>query len=136
MTEYERSRTVQAPARVLFEVAQDPGKLDRWVPSIQRATQRDEGTLEVQGRDGPAEALWDVSLQQRRIEWGHRGDPDYAGWLQVTGWNDDEAQSEAILHLTFLGDRPETHQGPRSREVEDAMEHALDDLAALATAAG
>jgi hypothetical protein len=74
---------------------------------------------DVPERGVDAEGTVRVQPDQLRVEWGHA--PDYAGWLQVEHAEGD--RSTVLLHLSFLGDQPETRGGTPADEVR----HWLDD---------
>jgi hypothetical protein len=68
-----------------------------------------------------------VRPEQLRVEWGHA--PDYAGWLQVE--HADPGRSSVVLHLSFLGDQPETHGGAPAEEVRRWLDDSLGRLERL-----
>jgi uncharacterized protein YndB with AHSA1/START domain len=132
MAEFEASRVIPVPPEQLFAVASDVQRMAAWLPAgAARATGPD--TVHMTGRDGEQDARWRAQPDQRRIEWGARTGGDYAGWLQVYAFGADDGASEAKLHLSFLGDQPQTHGGSAARDVHAELERALDDLLRLVT---
>lgn len=131
MAEFERERALPATAEDAFAVAADLDALDRWLPHGVSVTHDDgravSAHVEAASREVDAAGLARARPEQRRLEWGSRDTPDYAGWLQVE--HAGEGRSSAVLHLSFLGDQPENHGGRAAREVEAAMDEALDKLA-------
>ena len=133
MAEFEASRAVPVPPDRLFAAASDVDRMASWVPTADRARGTQPGVVRLSGRDWEFDALWRAEPEQRRIEWSPRGGGDYAGWLQVAAAGERDEHSEATIHLSFLGDRPEAHGGDVARDVQAELERALDDLARLVT---
>jgi hypothetical protein len=136
MSEYEASLRVPVPPDVLFTAASDPERVASWVPVVDEAERSGDDALTVHGEVGDREALWRAQEDQRRVEWGSRGEGSYAGWLQVyeSGTRPDEC--EVVVHLSFLGDQPAAHGGRAAAAVEDELQQALRRLGDLARGAG
>ncbi|GAA2883615.1 SRPBCC family protein [Streptosporangium fragile] len=124
MSEYERSRRIAAPPRVVFDRAGDVNDLDHWLPrdlhvrpeELPAVTVHEDST----GQD--ARALLRAAPDQLRMEWGTRDSDRYAGWLQVAGIGDDE--SEVTIHLSFFDD-----DVPPADAVNRALDESLERLA-------
>jgi uncharacterized protein YndB with AHSA1/START domain len=133
MAEFERERAMPAPAEQVFTVAADVDRLNRWLPGdITVHAGEPEGlNVDVHDPDGDREApgVLGASRDQLRLEWGHRGSPDYSGWLQVA--SAEHGTSYATLHLSFHGDQPANHGGEAAQEVERRLAEALENLAGL-----
>lgn len=135
MSEFERERTVPAGSDRVFAVVSDLARLTEWLPPEVAVRPVDGGRdtdgtthelrAELRGVDTRGHAR--VRPEQRRVEWSGGG--DYAGYLQVMG--DDPDRSSVLVHLSFLGDQPETHGGTAAREVEGRLDDALDRLERL-----
>jgi hypothetical protein len=125
MSEFEREREMPVDADRAFEVAGNVDLLDRWLPEGVHVEPSGPNAahVEVEGADGDREADATVGVrpEQRRLEWGVRGRPDYTGWLQVMAR--DDGRSSVVLHLSFHGDHAQNHGG----EAADAVERQLDD---------
>lgn len=130
MAEYEASRSMPATAEVVFDVAGDVEHMGRWLPATIEVTPTDTGVHvegEAGGRRYSAEGLFRSRPEQLRLEWGSESDA-YAGWLQVS--DAAAGASEVTLHLSFLGDQPQT-RGEGGEDVKRGIEEALDRLADL-----
>ena len=136
MSEFEASLRVPVAPDTLFAVASDPDRVASWVPVVDAAEPAGPDVLAVRGDVGGREALWRAQADQRRVEWGSRGEGSYAGWLQVyeSGTRSDEC--EVVVHLSFLGDQPAAHGGRAAASVDDDLQQALHRLADLARRAG
>lgn len=134
MSEYEASLRVPAAPEKVFAVASDPGRVGEWVPVVDAAERAGADALTVHGDLGDREALWRARDDQRRVEWGSRGDGRYAGWLQVYASGTEGDECEVVLHLSFLGDQAAAHAGRAAAEVEQELDQALRRLADLARA--
>jgi hypothetical protein len=112
-------------------VVSDLDRLPDWMPSpvAVRPTGEGEVHADVPDRGVEAEGTVRVRPEQLRVEWGHA--PDYAGWLQVAHAESD--RSTVLLHLSFLGDQPETHGGAPADEVRRWLEDALARLEHVVT---
>lgn len=135
MAEFERSRVIDVPRETVFAVANDPDRLAEWLPEGVDVEPHDDGTVTATGEvvpDAPRDGLLGGSPDQLRMEWGSRGDGRYAGWLQVM--EAGPQRSEAVIHLSFLGDQPQAHFGTEDDRVVGMLDEALDRLADLATA--
>lgn len=121
-----------ADAERVFAVVSDLDRLSGWLPSPVdvRPTGDGEVHADVPERGVDAEGTVRVRDEQLRVEWGHA--PDYAGYLQVE--HADEGRSSVLLHLSFLGDQPETHGGRPAQEVQRWLDEALERLEGLVTA--
>lgn len=139
MTEFERERAMPAGSERVFAVVSDLSRLTEWLPPevavgpVDGADDADGTTHEVRAGVEPrgvdARGLARVRREQRRVEWSARGSGDYAGYLQVMG--DEPDRSSVLVHLSFLGDQPETHGGRAAREVEGWLDDALGRLERL-----
>ncbi len=132
MTEFEATRTVPAPPDVVFATAADLGSLAEWLPEDVHVSPLADNVVRAEGAgvpESPREGVAGSSPQQRRLEWGSRGDGRYAGWLQVH--DEGSLGSDVTLHLSFLGDQAAASGGTAGREVEQMLSESLDRLAAL-----
>ncbi|WP_300007822.1 SRPBCC family protein [Pseudonocardia sp.] len=145
MTEFETERTMPAGADAVFAVVSDLERLTEWLPHEVRVrpTDDDPGSdpargaknhvTEVHARVEPrhtdAYGLVRVRSDQMRVEWGGGDSTDYAGYLQVMG--DDPDRSSVLLHLSFLGDQPETHTDRAADDVRRGLDTGLDNLARM-----
>ncbi len=134
MSEFEATRTVPADPDAVFRAAADLSTLDSWLPPGVHVEPVADNVVRADGDvvpEAPREGVAGSSPEQRRVEWGSRGDGRYAGWLQVHDEND--LGSDVTLHLSFLGDQPQAHGGAAAEEVERMMHESLDRLADLVT---
>ena len=129
MAEFEAERAMPADAQMVFGVVSDLDRLPEWMPEPVdvRPTGEGEVSADVPPRDVHEQGLVDVSPDQLRVEWGHA--PEYAGWLQVEHAN--PGHSSVVIHLSFLGDQPETHKGKAAAEVRQWLDDALERLERL-----
>jgi hypothetical protein len=137
MSEFERERTMPAGSDAVFAVVSDLTRLTEWLPHEVAVRPVDGGgdadgtthelRAEPRGVDTRGHAR--VRSEQRRVEWSGGASGDYAGYLQVMG--DDPDRSSVLVHLSFLGDQPETHGGTAAREVEGWLDDALGRLERL-----
>jgi uncharacterized protein YndB with AHSA1/START domain len=129
MAEFETERGMTADAERVFAVVSDLDQLSAWLPAPVdvRPTGDGEVHADVPERGVEAEGTVRVQAEQLRVEWGHA--PDYAGWLQVE--HADPGRSSVVLHLSFLGDQPETHGGAPAEEVQRWLDDALTRLERL-----
>jgi uncharacterized protein YndB with AHSA1/START domain len=122
MTEYEAERLLHHPADTVFAAVADLHRADAWAPGDLHVRSQDGDLTSVEkGDDGESTGLARVRPEQLRVEWGAEGSPDYSGWIQVM--HADEGRSRVVVHLSFLGDRPEAHSGPEA----DAVRRRLDE---------
>lgn len=130
--EIERARKMPAPASQVFDVVSDPSRLRDWLPTVQTAAEDGPDLVHLEGeRSGhhyEGDSLFRAERDQLRVEWGTRGQGDYAGWLQV--YSHDDGTSEVNVHLSFFGDLDHAVRGSRAQEAEDELTSALDRLAA------
>lgn len=133
--EYEASRAMPASKQQAYQVAADVERMETWLPTTFDVGVNADGTVHIEGeapggqrysRDG----LWSARDEQLRLEWGSEEDGRYAGWLQFTGIEDDA--SEAVLHLSFLGEQEMAAEHDEQMDV--GMAQALDRLAAVVAA--
>ena len=82
---------------------------------------------EVVPRHVDAHGLVRVRPDQMRVEWGGGGSTDYAGSLQVMC---DHPDRSSVLHLSFLGDQPETRTEQPADEMR-GLDAGLDGLARM-----
>jgi uncharacterized protein YndB with AHSA1/START domain len=129
MAEFEAERGMAADAERVFALVSDLDRLPSWLPSPVdvRSTGDGEVHADVPERGVDAEGTVQVRPEQLRVEWGHA--PDYAGWLQVE--HADPGRSSVVLHLSFLGDQPETHGGAPAEEVRRWLDDSLGRLERL-----
>ena len=131
MAEFEAERGIPAAAERVFAVVSDLDRLPDWLPSPVTVRPTSEGEVHADVPELGVEAEGTVQVQpdQLRVEWGHA--PDYAGWLQVEHAEGD--RSTVLLHLSFLGDQPETHGGAPAEEVRHWLDDALTRLEQVVT---
>jgi uncharacterized protein YndB with AHSA1/START domain len=131
MAEFEAERTMPADAETVFAVVSDLEQLPRWLPKPVEVRPTGEGEVHanVPPRGVAAEGTVRVRPEQLRVEWGHA--PDYTGWLQVE--RAEPGRSSVLLHLSFLGDQPETHGGRPAHEVQQWLDDGLTRLEQLVT---
>ena len=137
MSEFERERTMPAGSDRVFAVVSDLARLTEWLPHEVAVRPVDGGRdadgttheLRAEPRGADARGHARVRPEQRRVEWSGGASGDYAGYLQVMG--DDPDRSSVLVHLSFLGDQPETHGGTAAREVEGWLDDALGRLERL-----
>jgi uncharacterized protein YndB with AHSA1/START domain len=134
MAEFEARREMPADADEVFAVVADLDRLPDWLPSSVDVQPAGDGAVhadvEPRGDDGARvdeDGLVRVRPEQLRVEWGHA--PDYAGWLQVE--HAEPGNSSVVLHLSFLGDQPETHGGAPADEVQRWLDDGLTRLEGL-----
>ncbi len=133
MAEFEAERRMPADAEAVFAIVGDLDRLPEWMPEPigVRPTGDGSGTTtvhaDVEPRDVHADGLVGVRPEQLRVEWGSEDSPDYAGWLQVQ--HAEPGHSSVLLHLSFLGDQPETRpHGHAADEVRQWLDDALARL--------
>lgn len=124
-----------AGADTVFAVASDLDRLTEWLPSPVAVRPTDDGAAgrdvtrevhaDVEPRGVDAQGLVRVRSEQMRVEWGGESS-DYAGYLQVMGV--DAGRSSVLLHLTFLGDQPETRRAAEADEVRRWLDDGLERL--------
>jgi uncharacterized protein YndB with AHSA1/START domain len=128
--EYEESRGMPADAEIVFDVLSDVDAMERWLPTAMDVETAGPDRVHVTGGgEGfryDTEGLFRAQKDQLRIEWGSEG-PDYAGWAQV--YHSGAGASEVNLHLSFLGDQPQAHDGREAEQIRRGMREALDRLA-------
>ena len=144
MTEFETERTMPAGADAVFAVVSDLERLTEWLPHeirvrpihddpgsdpVRGGSDVTEVHAEVEPRHVDAHGLVRVRPEQMRVEWGGGDSTDYAGHLQVMG--DDPDRSSVLLHLSFLGDQPETHTEQAADEVRRGLDAGLENLARM-----
>ena len=129
MAEFEAERGMPADAQKVFALASDLDRLREWLPDPVDVRPVAEGEVraDVPPRGVHEEGLVRVRPDQLRVEWGHA--PDYAGWLQVE--HADPDRSSVLLHLSFLGHQPETHDAAAADEVRRWLDGALTRLERL-----
>ncbi|MEU8107253.1 SRPBCC family protein [Nonomuraea muscovyensis] len=130
MAEYEATRGMPADGDIAFGVASDVDLINRWLPHGLLVRGSGPGTVEATGDlvpgEGAHEGLLRVSHEQRRVEWGGRDHPQYAGWLQVT--DTGNGASEVVAHLSLLDEPDEATTPERRAEVRGLLEESLDNL--------
>jgi uncharacterized protein YndB with AHSA1/START domain len=126
MAEFEAERGMAVDAARVFAVVSDLDRLPDWLPSAVyvRPTADGEVHADVPERGVDAEGTVQVRPEQLRVEWAHA--PEYAGWLQVQ--HAEGTRSTVLLHLSFLGDQPETRGGTPAHEVQHWLDDALARL--------
>ncbi|MDN5747998.1 MAG: SRPBCC family protein [Pseudonocardia sp.] len=135
MTEFETERSMPADADTVFAVASDLERLTEWLPHSVTVRPTDDGAAgkdvtrevhaDVEPRGVDTHGLVRVRSDQMRVEWGGEAS-DYAGYLQVMGVEPD--QSSVLLHLSFLGDQPETRDAAEADEVRGWLDDGLEKL--------
>ncbi|GII77759.1 hypothetical protein Sru01_27410 [Sphaerisporangium rufum] len=125
MSEFERSRTMPAPAELVFEQASDLDRLDTWLPGELhvRADDPPAVTVHEDGSGQDARALFRAVPEQLRLEWGTRDTDGYSGWLQVA--DSGAGASEVTVHLSFFD---ESH-APPADQVDRTLDESLAKLA-------
>ncbi|MFI7446422.1 hypothetical protein ACIBQX_02880 [Nonomuraea sp. NPDC049714] len=130
MAEYEATKGMPAGSEVVFGVASDIERLNRWLPHGLWVRDSGPNTLEAGGDvvpgDGRHEGLFDVSADQLRVEWGGRDHPGYAGWLQVS--DSESGTSEVTVHISLLDEPVEKTSRSRADEVQGMLEDSLRRL--------
>jgi len=131
MAEFEAERGIPATAEQVFAVVSDLDRLPEWLPAPVdvRSTGAGEVHADVPERGVDAEGTVQVRPEQLRVEWAHA--PAYAGWLQVE--HAEGTRSTVLLHLSFLGDQPETHGGTPAADVRQWLDDALARLERVVT---
>ena len=134
MAEFEAERGMPAPAEQVFAVVSDLDRLPEWLPDPVDVHPTGDGEVhaDVPERGVDAEGTVSVRPEQLRVEWAHA--PEYAGWLQVA--HADADRSTVVLHLSFLGDQPETRGGGPATDVRQWLDDALARLERVVTIAG
>src|SRR4051794_40525849 len=129
MAEFEAERGMPADADTVFAVVSDLDRLPEWMPGPVDVQPTGEGEVhaDVETRGVDSVGTVEVRPEQLRVEWGHA--PDYAGWLQVE--HAAPGRSSVVLHLSFLGDQPETHGGKAAGEVRQWLDDGLTRLERL-----
>jgi uncharacterized protein YndB with AHSA1/START domain len=130
MTEFEAERGMPAGADAVFAVVSDLDRLPEWLPEPVDVRSTGEGEVHADVADRGVQANGTVAVrpEQLRVEWGHA--PEYAGWLQVV--HAAPGRSSVVLHLSFLGDQPETRKhGSAGPELEGWMKDCLTRLEKL-----
>jgi uncharacterized protein YndB with AHSA1/START domain len=129
MAEFEAQRGMPADAQTVFTVVSDLDRLPKWLPGPVDVHPTGDGEVhaDVERRGVDSDGLVRVRDEQLRVEWGKA--PDYAGWLQVEHAN--PGHSSVVLHLSFLGDQPETHGGAPADEVQQWLDDGLARLERL-----
>jgi uncharacterized protein YndB with AHSA1/START domain len=129
MAEFEAERRMPADAQAVFAVVGDLDRLGEWMPEPIGVRPTSDGSVhaDVASRGIDADGLVGVRPEQLRVEWGSEDSPDYAGWLQVE--HAEEGHSSVVMHLSFLGDQPETRRhGHATDEVRQWLDDALERL--------
>ena len=137
MAEFEAERRMPAEADAVFAIVGDLHRLPEWMPPPigVRPTADGEVRADVEPRGVHADGLVGVRPEQLRLEWGSEDSPDYAGWLQV--FHAEPGHSSVTMHLSFLGDQPETRQhGTAADEVRGWLDDALARLERVVAGAG
>lgn len=135
MTEFEAQRTMPAGPDAVFDVVSNLNRLTEWLPHAVRVRPTGDGGgatpmhADVEPRGIDTHGLARVRRDQMRVEWGSEDGPDYAGWLQVMG--DEPDRSSVMVHLSFLGDQPETHGGGAADELRGWLDDGLARLERL-----
>jgi uncharacterized protein YndB with AHSA1/START domain len=132
MTEFERTRRLPADRDTVFAAVSDPHRMAEWLPTyVDAPSDVDELTAApTQAHDGDrtVDAVVDARPVQYRLEWGTRGQGEYAGWLQV--FEIDEGASDVTVHLSFFSEDRAGAPGFSGR-VEESLDGALDRLERL-----
>jgi len=132
MAEFEADRRMPADAETVFAIVADLDRLAEWLPPAIGVQPTADGEVHarVDPRNVDLDGLVGVRREQLRLEWGSEDSPDYAGWLQVS--HAEPGHSSVLLHLSFLGDQPETRRhGNAADEVRAWMDDALSRLAGV-----
>lgn len=131
MAEYEASRGMPAEAEIVFDVAADVERMERWLPTTVAVRSAGPDVVRVagdsDGRHYEAEGLFRAEKDQLRLEWGSRDTGDYAGWLQI--YHGAAGSSEANLHLSFFAHQKQAHPGAEADALRAEMDEALRRLA-------
>jgi uncharacterized protein YndB with AHSA1/START domain len=131
MAEFEAERVVPATAEQVFAVVSDLDRLPEWLPDPVDVRSTGDGQVhaDVPERGVDSQGTVQVRPEQLRVEWAHA--PEYAGWLQVV--HAEGSRSTVHLHLSFLGDQPETHGGAPAADVRQWLDDALASLERVVT---
>lgn len=131
MAEFEAERVVPATAEQVFAVVSDLDRLPEWLPDPVDVRPTGDGQVhaDVPERGVDSQGTVQVRPEQLRVEWAHA--PEYAGWLQVE--HAEGSRSTVHLHLSFLGDQPETHGGTPAADVRQWLDDALASLERVVT---
>jgi uncharacterized membrane protein len=126
MAEFERRRTVDAPADALFAYLSDIANLPLYFRGITAARPGPgPGEIEVaavvKDREVRGRAHLEVDEDARRMEWSSEGPNDYHGWLAVRPAGD---ASEVELHISTVR--------VQSGEVDEGIDRSLDVIARIA----
>jgi uncharacterized protein YndB with AHSA1/START domain len=134
--EIEQAKRMPAPAEAVFDVVSDVSRLHDWLPTVESAQEEGPDLVHVAGDRGghhyDADSLFRAERDQLRVEWGTRGQGDYAGWLQI--YSHDDGTSEVNIHLSFFDELDHAVRGRRADEVEAELDAALDRLATQVSA--
>jgi hypothetical protein len=134
MPEYERSRTIQAPADDVFAFVSDVGNLPSILPTVESMEPQAKDRLHVHGTTrGHAyddDGWFRVDEAKRRLEWAN-DERTYSGWMTVGA---EDGAALVVAHLSFAPYVTETG-APYSGEaevqpdpIEESLETALDSL--------
>jgi hypothetical protein len=134
MTEYERSREVEASSDDVFAFLSNAGNLATILHTVDTVEPQADGRIHVRGKvhDRPYEddGWFHVDEARRRLEWGS-DERTYSGWLNVSG---DNGRTQVVAHLSFAphftaAGRPITGESAEEPDpVEESLEAALDSL--------
>ena len=128
MKEYEKQKSIQAPAGAVFGWLSDVSNLPHYLPPVKEATLTEESSPDVPGRrkvwmkveipdryETEGEGYFSVDNDSRHMEWGAEWGRDYSGWLTVE--ENGSTESTVTVHLNF---------GPRSAEEEEDTDGEQD----------
>src|SRR5215213_11878688 len=134
MTEYERSRLVQASPDDVFAFVSDASNLATFLPTVDAVEPQAEDRVgvhgEVGGRSYADDGWFRVDEARRRIEWG-ADERLYSGWLTVAA---EGGGAQVVAHISFAPNvtsagRPITGEAADEPDpIEESLEAALDSL--------
>ncbi|ACU96205.1 SRPBCC family protein [Saccharomonospora viridis] len=133
MTEFEKTRVIDAEPELVFDVASSMTSLESWTPEGVEVEPTGEGTLHAWVSSGSEVrdeyGYFDTDRDRLLLQWGGT-DTGYEGWLQAEPHGTGDS-TLATLHVSFTGDQPEALGGEYSADVDSKIEQALDRLSAL-----
>ena len=130
MAEFEAERRMPADAEQVFAIVGDLERLAEWMPRADRGPARPATArcTPTSSRATCTPTAWSACGRSSCAWSGAAKDsPDYAGWLQVA--HAEPGHSSVTMHLSFLGDQPETRRhGNAADEVRAWLDDALSRL--------
>jgi hypothetical protein len=134
MSEYERSRQVQASPDAVFAFLADARNLAAILPTVNAVEPGEDGRIHVHGKThGVAykdDGWFHIDEARRRLEWG-TDERTYSGWMTVSA---EDGGTRVVAHLSFAphvtaSGRPITGEPDIDPDpAEESLEAALDSL--------